>query len=110
MGAMLVRVEPPMPASEVTEAINRTGTLNLYDWEDLGPHYAKTLNLWAERFEERREDVRALGFDEWFLRKWRYYLRYCEAAFATRHISVVQAIYSRPNNSSLHSDVYDLVS
>jgi len=96
--------------ARVTEAINRTGTLNLYDWEDLGPHYAKTLNLWAERFEERREDVRALGFDEWFLRKWRYYLRYCEAAFATRHISVVQAIYSRPNNSSLHSDVYDLVS
>jgi cyclopropane-fatty-acyl-phospholipid synthase len=96
--------------ARVTEALNRTGTLNLLDWEDIGPHYAKTLNLWAERFEACREEVRALGFDEWFLRKWRYYLRYCEAAFATRHISVVQAIYSRPNNLGIRNDVYDLAS
>jgi cyclopropane-fatty-acyl-phospholipid synthase len=96
--------------ARVTEAINRTGALNLFDWEDLGPHYARTLNAWAERFEARRGDVRALGFDEWFLRKWRYYLRYCEAAFATRHISVVQAVYSRPNNLGIPSDVYELFS
>lgn len=96
--------------ARVTEAIHRTGALNLFDWEDIGPHYAKTLRLWAERFEERREAVRALGFDEWFLRKWRYYLRYCEAAFGTRHISVVQAIYSRPDNLAIHSDVYDPLS
>ncbi len=94
--------------ARVTEAINRTGTLNLFDWEDLGPHYARTLHEWADRFEARREEVRALGFDEWFLRKWRYYLRYCEAAFVTRHISVVQAVYSRPNNLGLRTDVHDL--
>ena len=73
-------------------------------------HYARTLKLWAERFEEQRAAVRALGFDERFLRKWRYYLRYCEAAFGTRHISSVQAIYTRPDNLSIHSDVYDLAS
>ena len=94
--------------ARVTEAINRTGSLNLLDWEDISPHYARTLRLWAERFEEQHEAVRALGFDERFLRKWRYYLRYCEAAFGARHISSVQAIYSRPNNLSIHSDVYDL--
>ena len=42
-----------------------------------------------------------LGFDDRFLRKWSYYLRYCEAAFAMRNISVVQALYTRPNNLSL---------
>lgn len=94
--------------ARVTQALNRTGALNLLDWRDLGPHYARTLKLWAERFEVERESVRGLGFDERFLRKWRYYLRYCEAAFGTRHISVVQAIYSRPDNISLHSEVYDL--
>ena len=36
------------------------------------------------------------------MRSWDYYLKYCEAAFATRNISVVQAVYTRPNNSSLH--------
>lgn len=96
--------------ARVTEAINRTGTLNLLDWDDITPHYARTLKLWAERFEERREAVLALGFDERFLRKWHYYLRYCEAAFGTRHISSVQAVYTRPDNTSIHSDIYDLAS
>jgi hypothetical protein len=31
------------------------------------------------------------------------YLQYCEAAFASRNISVVQAVYTRPNNRLLHS-------
>jgi cyclopropane-fatty-acyl-phospholipid synthase len=94
--------------ARVTQALNRTGTLNLLDWHDIGPHYARTLRLWAERFEIERETVLGLGFDERFLRKWRYYLRYCEAAFGTRHIAVVQAIYTRPDNISIQSDVYDL--
>ena len=42
------------------------------------------------------------GFDERFIRKWNYYLQYCEAAFTMRNISVVQAIYTRPNNRALH--------
>jgi cyclopropane-fatty-acyl-phospholipid synthase len=46
--------------------------------------------------------VKAQGFDERFIRKWNYYLQYCEAAFATRNISVVQAVYTRPNNATLH--------
>ncbi|MFC2135513.1 hypothetical protein ACFLTH_12945 [Bacteroidota bacterium] len=33
--------------------------------------------------------------------KWKYYLSYCEAAFDMRNISVVQLIYSRPNNRNL---------
>jgi cyclopropane-fatty-acyl-phospholipid synthase len=96
--------------ARVTQALNRGGTLNLFDWEDLGPHYARTLKLWAERFEAVRDSVLALGFDERFLRKWRYYLRYCEAGFGTRHISVVHAIYTRPDNTSIPSDIHDLVS
>ncbi|RYD25328.1 MAG: cyclopropane-fatty-acyl-phospholipid synthase, partial [Verrucomicrobiaceae bacterium] len=48
------------------------------------------------------DQVRSQGFDEPFIRSWNYYLKYCEAAFATRNISVVQAIYTRPNNGTLH--------
>jgi len=72
----------------------------------MGMDYAKTLGMWCDRFEAERAAVMKLGFDERFLRKWRYYLRYCEAAFATRNISVVQAVYSRPNNLSIESPVY----
>ncbi len=39
--------------------------------------------------------------DEPFIRTWNYYLKYCEAGFATRNISVVQAVYTRPNNLKL---------
>ena len=38
--------------------------------------------------------MRALGFDERFIRKWSYYLCYCEAAFALRNISVVHTLHT----------------
>jgi cyclopropane-fatty-acyl-phospholipid synthase len=43
--------------------------------------------------------VRQFGFDEVFIRKWNYYLSYCEAAFAMRNINVMQMVYVRPNNT-----------
>ena len=52
-------------------------------------------------FKARVAEVRALGFDERFTRKWEYYLCYCEAAFALRHISVVQTLHTRPDNLTL---------
>lgn len=44
--------------------------------------------------------VRSLGFDDTFIRKWNYYLCYCEAAFAMRNINVMHLVYARPNNIS----------
>lgn len=91
-----------LSVGRVNEACLTTGNLFLHDLEDLGTSYARTLHLWWERFNRRVEEVRALGFDERFIRKWNYYLQYCEAAFANRNVSVVQAIYTRPNNRRLH--------
>ena len=42
---------------------------------------------------------KALGFDDRFIRKWNYYLNYCEAAFEMRNINVMQMVYTRPNNT-----------
>ena len=85
----------------VNTALNRTGDLFLHDLDDMGPYYARTLHVWRENFHRVLDAVRAQGFDETFIRKWDYYLAYCEAAFATRHISVVQAIYTRADNETL---------
>ncbi|MFM8475945.1 MAG: class I SAM-dependent methyltransferase, partial [Planctomycetaceae bacterium] len=60
--------------------------LRMLALDDFGMHYARTLRLWNERFHEQLEAVRALGFDERFIRMWRYYLCYCEAAFLERAI------------------------
>ena len=57
--------------------------------------------MWHENFLARLEQVRALGFDERFIRKWSYYLNYCEAAFALRNISVVHTLHTRANNTRL---------
>ena len=90
-----------LSVGRVNEAINRTGDLFLHHLEDLGSSYTRTLHAWWEAFNARHDEVRALGFDARFIRKWNYYLQYCEAAFASRNISVVQAIYTRPNNRTL---------
>jgi cyclopropane-fatty-acyl-phospholipid synthase len=92
--------------ARIGEALRACGDLNLFDYEDMAPHYALTLQRWREVFEERLGDVRALGFDEVFVRKWRYYLCYCEAAFGTRHITVAQMVFSRPDNLGVPSAVY----
>lgn len=94
--------------ARIAQAMRACGDLNLLEYEDMAPHYALTLQRWAETFESKLPEVRALGFDEAFIRKWRYYLRYCEAAFGTRHITVAQMAYSRPDNLSIPSPVYNL--
>ena len=85
--------------SAIADAMRATGDLVLRNMEDFGAHYARTLAAWRQQFENSWERVRGLGFDDTFRRKWNYYLSYCEAAFAMRNISVVQMIYSRPNNT-----------
>ena len=85
----------------VNEALRATGDLFLYNLEDLGLSYAETLKRWRAAFNQNEPAVRALKFETRFIRKWNYYLSYCEAAFALRNISVVQAVYTRPNNSTL---------
>jgi cyclopropane-fatty-acyl-phospholipid synthase len=87
--------------NRVNELLSSEAGMVLHGAEDMGPDYALTLRRWSEAFEQRTGEVSALGFDERFIRKWRYYLGYCEAAFALRNISVVQTVHSRPNNHSL---------
>ena len=90
-----------LSVGRVNEILNRTGDLFLHDLKDLGSSYARTLKAWRISFNARTPEILKSGFDEHFLRKWNYYLQYCEAAFAMRNISVVQAIYTRPNNLNL---------
>lgn len=87
--------------NRVNEQLSSGAGMVLHGLDDMGADYALTLRRWSEAFAARRADVLALGFDERFLRKWNYYLAYCEAAFALRNISVVQTVHTRPNNHML---------
>ena len=91
-----------LSVGRINDVLGRTGDLFMHDLEDLGADYARTLSEWHENFKTVRAQVEALGFDEPFIRTWNYYLKYCEAGFSSRNISVVQAVYTRPNNPLLH--------
>lgn len=90
-----------LPINRVNQLLSQAGGFVLHEMTDLGHDYARTLRHWRDAFEENLPRVRELGFDERFIRKWRYYLCYCEAAFALRNISVVQTVHTRPNNLEL---------
>ncbi len=90
-----------LSTNRLNDLLARAGGFVLHAMDDFGPDYARTLRLWRESFETKLEQVRALGFDDRFVRKWTYYLCYCEAAFALRNISVVHTLHTRANNLSL---------
>ena len=72
-----------LPSLAVIERATRRTSLLVTGVTDIGPHYAPTLRAWRSRFMGNREAVRALGFDDRFVRMWEYYLALCEAGFAT---------------------------
>ncbi|MDP1581783.1 MAG: cyclopropane-fatty-acyl-phospholipid synthase family protein [Candidatus Didemnitutus sp.] len=87
-----------LSVNRLNHCLTAEGDFLLHQLEDMGRDYARTLRLWRDGFHAKLDAVRALGFDERFVRKWHYYLCYCEAAFALRNISVVQTVHTRPNN------------
>lgn len=69
----------PSPAI-MRKQTDRSG-LRIVDQQAFGLAYARTLVCWRDAFEARLAEVRAQGFDERFIRMWRFYLNYCEAGF-----------------------------
>jgi cyclopropane-fatty-acyl-phospholipid synthase len=94
-----------LPAvGEMNRVINKVSDLHLLKFDDYGHHYARTLNHWFNNFNDKLIEVKELGFDNEFIRKWNYYLNYCEAAFEMRNISVVQLAFTRPNNTKISKE------
>ena len=71
--------------------------LQVVDEFAFGADYAETLRRWREAFLQRKSEVAALGFDARFVRIWEFYLAYCEAAFDTGDISLVQYTLQKPD-------------
>jgi cyclopropane-fatty-acyl-phospholipid synthase len=86
--------------SSINKAINNTSDMTLVDLKDMGLHYARTLSAWQKEFNQQLSQVKKMGFDDRFIRKWNYYFSYCEAAFEMRNIHVMQMVYARPNNTN----------
>ena len=77
-------------------SIARKTDLKLFHLEDITPHYARTLRTWRKQFFDNIEKVRALGFNDTFIRMWEFYLTYCEAGFTERYLGDVQILFTKP--------------
>lgn len=79
----------------ITNAMRTTTDFGLFHAEDIGRHYATTLRQWRDTFWQQIDGVRALGFDETFVRMWDFYFLYCEGAFRARHAQNFQLLLTR---------------
>lgn len=79
-----------LPSPERFAAAAQACHLSFSDPHFFGRSYSATLSEWSRRFEAALPEVRALGFDDRFIRMWRYYLAYCKAGFEAGTIDVMQ--------------------
>ena len=93
-GSLLVSLEA------VARAVART-RLMIVGVEEIGIGYAATLRTWRANVDRQVDEIRALGYDERFLRIWQFYLCFCEAGFAIRALRNMQVTFSRPFNDTL---------
>lgn len=84
---------------EIVNEMGKTG-FSILDVENLRLHYAKTLEKWAENFEENIEKISKL-FDEGFVRQWRLFLNSTAAGFKYGNSRLFQILVSKGLNNTL---------
>lgn len=78
----------PSPSRFHEEAL-KSG-LRISDEFAFGNNYAQTLTHWLKNFDAKIKEVKSMGFDEKFIRMWRFYLTCCIAAFQHGRTDVIQ--------------------
>jgi cyclopropane-fatty-acyl-phospholipid synthase len=81
--------------SALNRAMSKASRLTVSDVQEIGLHYAETLRRWRAAFLDRLHEVRALGYDQHFVRTWDFYLASCEAGFRTRALRDAQLVLER---------------
>ena len=75
--------------------VARDAGLALERVHTFGRDYAETLKRWLAAFDASTQAIREQGFDEKFIRCWRFYLAYCAAGFDTGTTDVGQYTFVR---------------
>jgi cyclopropane-fatty-acyl-phospholipid synthase len=90
-----------LPSVEVIQrCIARETDMSTVWMEDIGAHYARTLELWRQRFAANADLAGELGYDEPFRRLWTLWLAMSEAGFRERRLRDVQAVFAKPQHST----------
>ncbi|MGP0054816.1 MAG: class I SAM-dependent methyltransferase [Steroidobacteraceae bacterium] len=76
-------------------------SLSVLDVENIRLHYARTLRDWLERYDGALDSVRAMHYDEAFVRMWRLYLAGSIAGFETGSMQLFQVLFAKQENNSI---------
>lgn len=74
--------------------------LHLIDLESLRLHYKKTLECWADNFENQQDKIKEME-DETFIRMWRLYLNACAASFHYGVMDIHQFLVTKGLNNEI---------
>lgn len=88
-----------LPSKARFLAAAREAGLECQEMFCFGGDYARTARIWLDRFHVHKDEVKALGYDEEFLRLWRFYLSASIAAFASGRTDVMQAKLMHPTTA-----------
>jgi cyclopropane-fatty-acyl-phospholipid synthase len=89
-----------LPSVEVIErCIARETDMSMVWLQEIGAHYARTLELWRERFIANTDLAGELGYDEPFRRLWTLWLAMSEAGFRERRLRDVQVLFAKPGRT-----------
>lgn len=77
-----------LPTASIIESQAAWADLHLADSQFFSQSYARTLEIWRQRFQQAWPHITRLGFDERFKRLWEYYLAYCQVGFETGTVKV----------------------
>ncbi len=80
----------------LNKAITSRTKLTVTKIDSIGPHYARTLKDWRDRFNAASQDLTRNGFGVEFQRAWNYYFSYCEAGFATAALDDIHLGLRKP--------------
>ncbi|MEM6811818.1 MAG: cyclopropane-fatty-acyl-phospholipid synthase family protein [Pseudomonadota bacterium] len=79
-----------LPSPEKFDSVAQKAGLMTSNIYEFGQDYARTLEEWLKNFDSVVDKVRGLGFDDKFIRLWRFYLAGCAAGFASGYTNVQQ--------------------
>ena len=79
----------------INESISKYTQMQLIKCDDIGHHYSRTLSDWMTRFHHSIDEIKSLGFSEYFIRTWNFYFCYCIAGFRQSYINNIHALWQK---------------
>ena len=87
----------PSP-SVLRKEVHKAG-LSVQHSIEFGKSYSQTLRRWFEVFNNKWDNISAMGFDDRFRRMWNFYLTSCAATFESGNCDVTQITLQKPDNN-----------